>query len=118
MAEINRSQEDLDQALNPHREEELEAAVVETVGRLHTRGIEVSPAEPPEDLADLLSAVERFEDIVESLGGDLFVDDLRSTRPDDRRFVVPRHLSGEPIRSYIRRVDEAAAQLRGAAPPV
>jgi hypothetical protein len=114
MWETERDAEDLDTALNPHREEELRAAVVETVGRLHTRGIEVSPAERPEDLADLLTAVERFEDTVEALGGDLFVDDLKSSRPDDRRFVVPRRLTGEPLRSYIRRVEEATAQLRSA----
>lgn len=117
MSEFSRREDDLDKALNPHREEELQAAVVETVGRLHTRGIEASAAEAPEDLVDLLTAVERFEDIVESLGGDLFVDDLNSSRPEDRRFVVPRRLSGEPVRSYLRRVDEAAAQLRGVVPP-
>lgn len=115
MSEFSRREDDLDKALNPHREEELRAAVVETVGRLHSRGIEVSPAEPPEDLADLLTAVEKFEDRVESLGGDLFVDDLKSSRPDDRRFVVPKRLNGEPIRAYARRVDEATAQLRGGA---
>lgn len=54
---------------------------------------------------------------MEALGGDLMVDDLRSSRPDHRRFVVPRRLSGEPIRSYTRRVDEATAQLCGAVPP-
>jgi hypothetical protein len=117
MAGIEERQEDLDAALNPHREEELQAAVVETVGRLHSRGIEVSSAEAPEDLVDLLTAVERFEDTVEALGGDLFVDDLKSSQPDHRRFVVPRRLNGEPIRSYLRRVDEATAQLRGAVPP-
>ena len=116
MSEFSRREDDLDRALNPHREEELRAAVVETVGRLHSRGIEVFPAEAPEDLADLLTAVERFEDRVEALGGDLFVDDLKSSRPDDRRFVVPKRLSGEPIRAYTRRVDEATAQLRGVRP--
>ena len=115
MSETEMRQDDLDQALNPHREEELRAAVVETAGRLHARGIEVSPTEAPEDIADLLTAVERFEDTVEALGGDLFVDDLKSSRPDDRRFVLPRRLAGEPIRAYLRRVDEAAAQLRSAA---
>lgn len=115
MWETEKDAEDLDATLNPHREEELRAAMVETAGRLHARGIEVSTAEAPEDLADLLTAVERFEDTVEALGGDLFVDDLKSSRPDDRRFVVPRRLSGEPVRSYLRRVEEATAQLRSVA---
>ena len=117
MANSDERRDNLDEALNPHREEELQSAVVETVGRLHSRGIEVSPMETPEDLVELLTAVERFEDTVEALGGDLFVDDLRSSRPDDHRFVVPTRLSGEPIRSYRRRVDEATAQLRAAVPP-
>jgi hypothetical protein len=115
MAEIERHQDDLDEALNPHREEELHAAVVETVGRLHSRGIEASTAEAPEDLVDLLTAVERFEDRVEALGGDLFVDDLNSSQPDHQRFVVPRRVDGEPLRAYMRRIEEATAQLRGAA---
>jgi hypothetical protein len=115
MAELEKRTDDLDEALNPHREEELRAAVIETVGRLHSRGIEVSTAEEPEELADLLTAVEQFEDRVDALGGDLFVDDLKSSRPDDRRFVVPKRLTGEPLRSYTRRVEEATAQLRGAA---
>ena len=115
MQDLDTREEDLDAALNPHREEELQAAVVETVGRLHARGIEVAATERPEDLADLLTSVERFEDTVQAMGGDLFVDDLKSSQPDDRRFVVPRRLSGEPIKSYIRRVDEASAQLRSAA---
>lgn len=103
--------EDLDEILNPHRDEELHAAVVETVGRLHARGIEVSSRERPEDLVDLLTAVERFEYRVEALGGDLMVDDLRSSRPEHRQFVVPRRVDGEPLNAYVRRVEEATAQL-------
>ncbi len=123
MWETDKEADDLDAALNPHREEELQAAIVETVGRLHARGIEVSSRERPEDLVDLLTAVERFEDRVEALGGDLMVDDLRSSRPDHRRFVVPRKVDGEPLRAYVRRVEEATAQLiepgatRGTPPP-
>ena len=37
------------------------AAVAEVAARLRSRGITVTGAERPEDLADLLSAVERFE---------------------------------------------------------
>src|SRR5437870_3510528 len=69
-------------------------------------------AEGPEDLADLLSAVERFEAAVEAHGGDLMVDDLKSAEPDDRHFVVPRRAHGEAVRKYIGRIDEATAQLR------
>ncbi len=72
----------------------------------------MTSAENPEDLVDLLSAVERFEAAVEVHGGDLMVDDLKSSRPDDRHFVVPRRAHGEAVRAYIGRIDEATAQLR------
>src|SRR2546425_3549715 len=64
--------------------EERAAAVAEVSARLRSRGIAVTGAEGPEDLADLLSAVERFEAAVEAHGGDLMVDDLKSAEPDDR----------------------------------
>src|SRR5439155_476401 len=69
-------------------------------------------AERPDDLADLLSAVERFEGVVEAHGGDLMVDDLKSSEPDDSHFVVPRRGHGENVRAYVVRIDEAAARLR------
>ena len=92
--------------------EERAAAVAEVAARLRSRGIAVTGAEGPEDLADLLSAVERFEAAVEAHGGDLMVDDLKSSRPDDRHFVEPRREHGEPVRAYLGRIIEATAQLR------
>ena len=87
-------------------------AAAEVADRLRRRGIAVTGAERSDDLADLLSAVERFEKTVEAHGGDLMVDDLRSPRPDDRHFVVPRRAHGEAVRKYIGRIDEATTQLR------
>jgi hypothetical protein len=98
-----------------HKDEEFDArrsAVAEVTDRLRSRGIAVTAAENPEDLVNLLSAVERFETAVEAHGGDLMVDDLKSSRPDDRHFVVPRRAHGEAVRTYIVRIDEAAATLR------
>src|SRR5213076_3433458 len=92
--------------------EERSAAVAEVAARLRSRGIAVTGAEPPEDLADLLSAVERFEATVEAHGGDLMVDDLKSAQPDDRHFVLPRRESGEAVRDYIARIDAATGALR------
>ena|SRR6266704_552248 len=88
------------------------AAAAEVAARLRSRGIAVTGSEDPEDLVNLLSAVERFEAAVEAQGGDLMVDDLKSARPDDRHFVVPRRARAEGIRAYIVRIDEAAAALR------
>ena len=104
--------EELERSLDPHRDEERAAAAAEVAARLRQRGIAVTGAERPDDLADLLSAVERFEAAVEAHGGDLMVDDLKSSQPDDRHFVLPRRGHGETIRTYIGRIDEATARLR------
>ena len=80
--------------------------------RLRSRGIALTGAERPDDLADLLSAVERFEKAVEAHGGDLMVDDLKSPKPDDRHFVLPRRAHSETIRAYVVRIDDATEGLR------
>src|SRR3989475_13290390 len=92
--------------------EERAAAVAEVAARLRSRGIAVTGAEGPEDLADLLSAVERFEAAIEAHGGDLMVDDLKSAEPDDRHFVVPRRAHGEAGRKDLGRIDQATAPPR------
>jgi len=84
----------------------------EVADRLRRRGIALTGTEKPAELADLLSAVERFESAVEAHGGDLMVDDLKSSRPDDRHFVLPRRDKAESVRAYIVRIDEAAIALR------
>jgi hypothetical protein len=88
------------------------SAAAEVTSRLRSRGIALTGAEDPEAVVDLLSAVERFEAAVEAHGGDLMVDDLKSSRPDDRHYVLPRRINRETLRAYIGRIDEATAQLR------
>ncbi|SRR6266550_1027201 len=88
------------------------AAAAEVADRLRRRGVAVTGAEGSDDLANLLSAVERFEKAVEAHGGDLMVDDLKSEQPDDRHFVLPRRERGEATRAYIIRIDNAADALR------
>src|SRR2546425_8078250 len=92
--------------------EQRAAAVAEVAARLRSRGIAVTGAEGPEDLADLLSAVERFEAAGEAHGGGLMVDDLNSAEPDDRHFVVPRRAPREGLREYHGRLGRAAAEPR------
>ena len=104
--------EDFERSLDPHRADEQAAVAAEVAARLRDRGVAVTGAERPEDLADLLAAVERFEAAVEGHGGDLMVDDLRSPEPDDAHFVVPRRDHGEAVRAYIGRIDDATARLR------
>jgi hypothetical protein len=94
------------------RDEEQRTAAREAATRLRDRGIDVSGTEPLEDLALLLEAVEGFEAEVEAHGGDLMMDDLKSSGPDDPHFVLPRRAPREPIRRYVARVGEATLQLR------
>jgi len=86
-------------------------AAAEVADRLRRRGVAVTGGERTDDLADLLSAVERFEAAVEAHGGDLMVDDLKSPQPDDRHFVLPRREHAEAIRAYISRIDAATSGL-------
>lgn len=88
----------------------------EVADRLRRRGIKLFGTEKPEELVDLLSAVERFEAAVEAHGGDLMVDDLKSSRPDDRHFVLPRREVADSARVYIVKIDEATMAL-GRHPP-
>ena len=88
------------------------SAAAEVADRLRRRGIALTGAERPDDLANLLSAVERFEAAVEAHGGDLMVDDLKSPQPDDRHFVLPRREHAETIEAYISRIDAATSGLR------
>ena len=104
--------DDVENALDPHRAEEQAAAAAEVATRLRERGVAVTGAEKPEDLVDLLSAVERFEAAVEAHGGDLMVDDLKSSKPDDPHFVLPRRARGDTVRAYIAHIDEATTRLR------
>jgi len=91
---------------------EINAVAQEVASRLRRRGIPLRGDERPEDLADLLSAVERFEAAVEARGGDLMVDDLQSSQPDDRHFVLPPRSADELVRDYIAQVDLATARVK------
>src|SRR5258705_26710 len=84
----------------------------EVADRLRHRGIALTGSEQPDELADLLSAVERFEAAVEAHGGDLMVDDLNSSRPDDRHFVLPRRAPVASRRGYILRIDAGTEAWR------
>lgn len=106
------SDEDTDEALNPHRREEQLRAAQEARNRLSSRGLALTGDESPDQLADLQDAVERFEAAVQARGGDLFVDDLKSSQPEDAALVLPRREPGEPVGVYTARIDAAADNLR------
>jgi hypothetical protein len=102
---------EIDEMLDPHRREEIAGAAVEITGRLHQKGIDVSSDEDPSELADLLSAVERFERAVENRGGDSFVNSPTSSQPEDPAFVIPTRRADESIGDYTAHINEAATML-------
>ena len=55
--------------MSPRIPDERAGVAAEVADRLRRRGIAVTGGESSDDLADLLSAVERFELVVESHGG-------------------------------------------------
>ena len=103
--------EQLNEMLDPHRREEIAGAALELSGRLFQKGVEVSSDEDPADLADLLSAVERFEQAVINRGGDLMVNMPDSADPQDPAFVLPVRRADESIRDYIGHIGEASTML-------
>ena len=112
MASPRERSDDLNDMLDPHREEEREAAAMELSGRLAQKGIEVGSDEDPGQLADLLSGVEEFERAVEAAGGDLFVNSPSSSEPQDAGFVLPKRRADEPISRYTERILIAAQALK------
>ncbi|HEY9013726.1 MAG TPA: hypothetical protein VIM84_01530 [Gemmatimonadales bacterium] len=103
--------DEIDEALNPHRGEELSRAREHTSDVLARRGVLLTGSETDEELADLWSAVERFELAVEARGGDTFTNSPTSAEPENPDFVLPERKPREPARDYGRRVLEAAARL-------
>ena len=105
------NQDELSDMLDPHRRDEIAGAAIEVTGRLSQKGIDVSADEDPSQLADLLSAVERFENAVIKRGGDLMVNMPTSTDPQDPAFVIPQRKGDETLGDYTRHISEAAAML-------
>jgi len=104
--------EERQQALDPHRREEQHRAREETEDRLRERGIPVYPRDGDEELGDLLDAIERFEAVVESHGGDLLVNRIGSSEPEDPAYVPPLRDPEENITDYRSRVEAATDRLR------
>jgi hypothetical protein len=99
--------------LNPNRVEEERHARQEAEYRLSERGITVEPSDSDEEVADLLDAIERFEAAVEAKGGDLFVNRIGSSEPENPAFVPPVRREGESAIDYRRRIEAAGEALRG-----
>ena len=111
MTQPGPSFEESQRALNPHRDDDVRRATQSVVAQLVQRGIEASEREDSDQLASLLSAVERFETAVAARGGDSMTNAPDSRRPDNRAFVLPRRHADETLEAYTQRVGEAADAL-------
>jgi hypothetical protein len=102
---------DLDAALNPHLEEERTRAREHNLDVLGQRGVLLFGDETDDELADLWSAVDRFESVVEARGGDTFTNAPDSSEPDNPAFVLPERKARERVADYVRRIQEATVRL-------
>jgi hypothetical protein len=102
---------EIDEALNPHRAEEQTRARDHTADILAQRGVLLTGDETDDELADLWSAVDRFESLVEARGGDTMTNAPDSAEPDNPAFVLPERKARESAREYTRRILEASARL-------
>ena len=97
--------------LNPHRNADRERASEVAYSQLRQRGVDVDGSEDSDELANLLSAVERFENVVIALGGDRMVNEPDTDEPENERFVRPQRNADEAIGAYTRRLLAAADEL-------
>jgi len=108
--------DDIDHALDPHRDQERASVVKELAGKLRARGVTLTGKETSDEIGDLLDAVENWEAVVDGAGGDLYVDE--GTQPDDPAFQLPARKAGESVADYILDLERAAERIRhGKRPP-
>ena len=103
--------EEQQEALDPHRREERNAAAVELAGRIRQNGVLLTGRETSAQLDDLMTAIDRFEAAVIARGGDLFVNTPSSNPPENPDFVIPFRVPGEDPEAYAARINEAAERL-------
>jgi hypothetical protein len=102
---------DVNDVLNPHRGEEQSRAREHAADILARRGILLTGDETDDELAELWSAVDRFESVVEARGGDTLTNAPDSAEPDNPAFVLPERRARESAGDYTRRILQAAAEL-------
>lgn len=103
------------EARDPQEQELLKRANEESRARLRDVGVQLTGRETSDELANLVEAVERFETVVESHGGDLMVDEGpggTTREPDDVHFVLPKRTSNDTVADFLGRLAEATDQVR------
>jgi hypothetical protein len=102
---------ELDAAMNPHRAEEQARARERNLDVLGQRGVRLFGNETDDELANLWTAVDRFESVVEARGGDTLTNAPDSAEPDNPAFVLPERKDREDVPAYVQRLLAAAHQL-------
>jgi hypothetical protein len=93
------------------RREERAALHSELIARLDQKGVHLAAKGSDADLADLLSAIDDFENAVEKAGGDLMLDSPDSSEPERPEWVLPHPHDGESVATYTKRVNSATERL-------
>ena len=106
--------EEQQEALDPHRREERNAARMELASRIHQKGVLLDGSETAAQLDDLLSGIDRFDAAVIARGGDLMINTPFSSEPENAQFVLPRREPGEDVDVYAGRIVAAASRLEKA----
>jgi hypothetical protein len=78
--------------------------------RLISRGIEIHEADAPDDIVQMMDAVDAFERAVIARGGDLMVDEPPASHagePDDPHFLLPLRAADESAAGYASRLTAA-----------
>jgi hypothetical protein len=105
-------QDEIDTELNPHRAEQQARAREHNRDILEQRGVRLFGDETDEELAELWSAVDRFESAVEARGGDTLTNAPDSSEPDNPEYVLPERGLREPSAAYVGRILAATESLR------
>ncbi|MGQ0642024.1 MAG: hypothetical protein ACT4P6_14835 [Gemmatimonadaceae bacterium] len=109
---MSESFEEHERTLEPHRVEEQRNARQEAEDRLRDRNIPIYATDSDDEVADFLDAIERFESAVEALGGDLMVNRIGASEPQDPDFVPPVRGRDERAEEYRARILAATSELR------
>ena len=100
---------------DPVRARDEARAAENIANQLVERGVRVFDNESPAELGDLLEEVERFEAALAALGADSMINAPDSTRPEDKRLVIPERRDDESVIRYAARINAAAEDIRRAA---
>ena len=111
MTDREEGSNEINEVLNPHRGEEQLRAREHAAEILGRRGVLLTGSESDDELADLWSAVERFEFVVEARGGDTMTNSPDSAEPDNPAFVLPERKARESAGDYARRILQVAEGL-------